>query len=84
MMAKRSGHVWHMVLMAGIVVVALWMGAGAAGALLLALLACAAMMVAMVWIALRATHVGTVDQAPVDRPPHHREAAASPDVRRRL
>ena len=73
MFTKHSGHVWHMVLMVGIVVAAFWLGAGAGGALLLALLACTAMMVALVWIAVRPTRVGTVEPLPVDRPAHRRD-----------
>jgi hypothetical protein len=53
-----------MVLMVGIVVVALWLGVGAGGALLLALLACTAMMVAMVWIVMRATRTGAAERFP--------------------
>jgi hypothetical protein len=82
MFKKRSGHVWHMVLMVGIVVAAFWLGAGAGGALLLALLACTAMMVALVWIAVRPTRIGAVDPLPLDRPPYHREAAAPRDGQR--
>ena len=66
MFTKRNGHIWHMVLMVGIVVAAFWLGAGAGGALLLALLACTAMMVALVWIAVRATRIGAVDPLPTD------------------
>jgi hypothetical protein len=73
MFTKHSGHVWHMALMVGIVVAAFWLGAGAGGALLLALLACTAMMVALVWIAVRPTRVGTVEPLPVDRPTHRRD-----------
>ena len=76
MFTKRSGHVWHMVLMIGIVVAAFWLGAGAGGALLLALLACTAMMGALVWIAVRATRVGAVDPIPTDRPPIGRDDRA--------
>ena len=54
--------------MVGIVVAAFWLGAGAGGALLLALLACTAMMVALVWIAVRPTRMGAVDPVPTDRP----------------
>ena len=68
MLARRSGHTWHMVLMVGIVVAAFWLGAGAGGALLLALLACTAMMVALVWIAVRSTRIGAIDPIPTDRP----------------
>lgn len=68
MFTKRSGHTWHMVLMVGIVVVAFWLGAGAGGALLLGLMVCTAMMVALVWIAVRSTRVGAVDPTPTDRP----------------
>lgn len=82
MFKKRSGHVWHMVLMVGIVVAAFWLGAGAGGALLLALLACTAMMVALVWIAVRPTRIGAVDPLPLDRPPYHQEAAAPRDGQR--
>lgn len=68
MFAKRSGHVWHMVLMVGIVGSAFWLGAGAGGALLLALLACIAMMGVLVWIAVRATRIGAADPFPKGRP----------------
>jgi hypothetical protein len=84
MFTKRSGHVWHMVLMVGIVAGAFWLGAGAGGALLLALLACTAMMVAVVWIAVRPTRVGGVEPLPLDRPPYQREAAAPRDGQRRV
>ena len=76
MFTKRSGHVWHMVLMVGIVVAAFWLGAGAGGALLLALLACTAMMGALVWIAVRPTRFGAVDPLPTDRPHIHRDDRA--------
>ena len=82
MFTKRRGHTWHMVLMAGIVVAAFWLGAGAGGALLLALLACTAMMVALVWIAVRPTRIGATDRLPLDRPPYPREAAAPRDGQR--
>ena len=71
MFTKRSGHVWHMVLMVGMVAGAFWLGAGAGGALLLALLACTAMMVAVVWIAIRPTRIGGVEPLPLDRPSYH-------------
>ncbi len=74
MFTKHSGHVWHMVLMIGIVVAAFWLGAGAGGALLLALLACTAMMVALVWIAVRPTRVEVID--PTDRPYTRRDDRA--------
>jgi hypothetical protein len=61
MFTKHSGHAWHMVLMGGVAVVAFWFGGGLGDALLLALLACTAMMVAMVWIAVRLSRNGVVD-----------------------
>ena len=61
MFTKHSGHAWHMVLMGGIVVLAFGLGGGPGDALLLALLACTAMMAAMVWIAVRASRDGAVD-----------------------
>ncbi|MGI8792710.1 MAG: hypothetical protein ACR2H3_05980 [Acidimicrobiales bacterium] len=61
-----------MVLMVGIGVVALWLGAGIGGALLLALLACTAMMVALVRLALRPTRDGAADPIQIERPRSHR------------
>lgn len=52
-MNQHGGYKVHMALMAGIVVVALLVGAGAGGAFAFALLACTAMMVAMVWMMMR-------------------------------
>lgn len=67
MFTKHSGHTWHMVLMVGVVVAAFWLGAGVGGAVLVALLARTAMMVALVWIAVRATRPGAVEPIPTDR-----------------
>lgn len=54
-MSKSSSHVWHMVLVAGIVVVAIWLGAAWSSALLFAALTCAAMLGALVWFVMRST-----------------------------
>lgn len=84
MFTNRNGHVWHMVLMVGVAGGAFWLGAGAGGALLLALLACAAMMVAMVWIAMSAMRAGTVDQPPVGSEWRRHEDAEPRDIQRRF
>lgn len=51
-MLKSSSHVWHMVLVAGIVVVAVWLGAAWSSALLFAALMCGAMVGVLVWFVL--------------------------------
>ena len=61
-MKQHGGHKLHMSMMAGIVIVALLVGVGAGGAFALALLACTAMMVAMVWMMSRSMNHS------VDRP----------------
>ena len=53
-MLKSSSHVWHMVLVAGIVVVAVWLGAAWSSALLFAALTCGAMLGVLVWFVLKA------------------------------
>lgn len=67
MVTKQTGHVWHMLLLAGAVGLAFWLGAGAGGALLFALLACTAMVVAVVWIAVWANRAGVTDPRSSDR-----------------
>jgi Flp pilus assembly protein TadB len=54
-MLKVSSHVQHMVLVAGIVVVAVWMGAAGSTALLFAAVTCAAMLGALLWFVVTAT-----------------------------
>jgi hypothetical protein len=73
MFMKPNGHVWHLVLMVGVVIAALWLGAGAGGAVVIALLACTAMMVALVWIVMRSTQIRAVDPTPTERPLPHRD-----------
>lgn len=71
MFTKRTGHIWHMLLMVSIVAAAFWLGAGAGGALLLAMLACTAMIVAVVWIAARPIRLDDVEPLPIEpRAPH--------------
>ena len=53
-MLRSSSHVWHMVLVAGIVVVAIWLGAAWSSALLFAALTCGAMLGVLVWFVLKA------------------------------
>ena len=66
-MKQHGGHKLHMAMMAGIVIVALLVGVGAGGAFALALLACTAMMVAMVWMMSRSMNhsVDRSDSAPI-------------------
>ncbi len=54
-MSKGSSHVWHMVLVAGVVVVAIWLGAAWSTALLFATLTCAAMLAVLVWFVVTST-----------------------------
>lgn len=46
-MWKNNSHAWHMVLVAGIVAVAVWLGAAWSAALVFAALTCAAMMLVL-------------------------------------
>jgi hypothetical protein len=62
-MWKSSSHVWHMVLVAGIVVGAVWLGAAWSSALLFAALTCAAMLGAVVWFVLRSVREGASEFA---------------------
>jgi hypothetical protein len=57
-MWKSSSHIWHMVLVAGIVVGAVWLGAAWSSALLFAALTCAAMLGVLVWFVVSATRAG--------------------------
>ena len=54
-MLKSSSHVWHMVLVAGVVVVAVWLGVAWSTAFLFSALICAAMLGALVWFMVRST-----------------------------
>lgn len=54
-MLKSSSHVWHMVLVAGVAVVAVWLGAAWSTAFLFSVLICAAMLGALVWFLVRST-----------------------------
>lgn len=78
MLTKRTGHLRHIVLMGGIIVAALWLGSVPGGVLLLALLACVAMMVAMVWMVARPTRLGVSDPIRADRPSFRRGERAAP------
>lgn len=54
-MLKSSSHVWHMVLVAGVVVAAVWIGASWSTAFLFSTLICAAMLGALVWFMVTST-----------------------------
>lgn len=77
---KHTGHVWHMALMAGIVVVAIWLGAAGSAALLFAALTCAVMLAVLAWFVVSSTR--TVSARRIDEP-DRREPFASPEPDRR-
>ena len=64
-MKQHGGHKLHISMMAGIVILALLVGVGAGGAFALALLACTAMMVAMVWMMSRSMNHSVDRSGPV-------------------
>ena len=84
-MSKSSSHVWHMVLVAGVVVVAVWLGAAWSTAFLFSALICAAMLGALVWFMVRSTRDDSRDFVPggASRSVDARVPARSFDERRR-
>ena len=84
-MLKNSSHVWHMVLVAGVVVVAVWLGAAWSTAFLFSALICAAMLGALVWFMVRSTRDNAENFVPggASRNLDARVPARSFDERRR-
>ena len=79
-MLKSGSHVWHMVLAAGVVMVAIWLGAAWSTALLFATLTCAAMLGALVWFVVSSTRATPAQSF---EEPRRRVPFAPPEADRR-
>lgn len=84
-MLKSSSHVWHMALVAGVVVAAVWLGAAWSTAFLFSALICAAMLGGLVWFMVRSERDGAKEFVPggASRNLDARVPARSFDERRR-